>query len=121
VDVRCLVDAFETTGWLERRLVHQERLDFVRGDFASRDFMRGLRVTGEVGVAFDVLLQQASLVEALHLMLTKVGRRFVVVQPALDELGVPQASSTCPATPRPTCSIRSRHRRTTTPPSIRCT
>jgi hypothetical protein len=85
-----LVDAFETTGWLERRLADPERLDFVRGDFASRDFMHGLRATGELGVAFDVLLHQASLVEALHLMLTKVRCRFVVVQPALDELDVPQ-------------------------------
>lgn len=94
-----LIDAFETRAWLERRLAEPERLDFVRGDFSSWDFMRGLRVTAELGVAFDVLLHQASVVEALHLMLTKVRNRFVVVQPALEELELPQGLVYLPGNP----------------------
>lgn len=81
-----LIDTFETPNWQRTRLEHPE-LEFVKGDFADALFMGSVRTTYELGVAYDVLLHQASLLGALHLMCERVQRRFLVVQPMLRDGG----------------------------------
>ena len=84
-----LIDSFETPDWQRTRIEHPE-LDFVKGDFADPLFMCSIRTKYDLGVAYDVLLHQASLLGALHLMCERVEQRFVVVQPMLREGGDPQ-------------------------------
>jgi hypothetical protein len=84
-----LIDSFETPDWQRTRIDHPE-LDFVKGDFADPLFMGSIRSKYDLGVAFDVLLHQASLLGALHLMCEPVEQRFVVVQPMLREGRDPQ-------------------------------
>jgi hypothetical protein len=71
------------------RIEHPE-LEFVKGDFADPLFMGSIRAKYDLGVAYDVLLHQASLLGALHLMCERVERRLAVVQPMLHERGDPQ-------------------------------
>lgn len=85
-----LVDTLETTGWLELRRRTPE-LDFYKGDFSDALFMASIVGTYELGVAYDVLLHQAPLLHTLHLMLARVERRFVLVQPTLAEGAIPNA------------------------------
>jgi hypothetical protein len=79
-----LVDSFETPNWQRTRIEHPE-LEFLKGDFTDPMFMGSIRQRFELGVAYDVLLHQASLLGALHLMCERVDERFVVVQPMLRE------------------------------------
>ena len=79
-----LIDAFETPNWQRTRLEHPEP-EFLKGDFADPMFMGSIRQTFGLGVAYDVLLHQPSLLGALHLMCERVDERFVVVQPMLRE------------------------------------
>lgn len=79
-----LIDLFETANWQRTRIQHPE-LEFVKGDFADPLFMASLPRSYEVGVAYDVVLHQASLLGALHLMCERVTERFVVAQPVLHE------------------------------------
>lgn len=81
-----LIDSFETPGWLRTRIEHPA-LDFVKGDFADPLFMGSIRTTYDLGVAYDVLLHQASLLGALHLMCERIKSRFLIVQPMLREGG----------------------------------
>jgi hypothetical protein len=84
-----LIDSFETPDWQRTRIEHPE-LDFVKGDFADPLFMGSIRAKYDLGVAYDVLLHQASLLGALHLMCERIEQRFVVVQPMLRDGGDPQ-------------------------------
>jgi hypothetical protein len=84
-----LIDSFETPGWQTTRTEHPE-LDFLKGDFADPLFMGSIRTRYDLGVAYDVLLHQATLLGALHLMCERVEQRFVVVQPMLHEHGEEQ-------------------------------
>jgi hypothetical protein len=79
-----LVDSLETPALLDLRREYP-RLEFRKGDFSSPFFMAGIRENFDVAVIFDVLLHQATLLEALHLMLTPVRGRAVIVQPVLEE------------------------------------
>ncbi|MEA2419099.1 MAG: hypothetical protein QOE60_1305 [Thermoleophilaceae bacterium] len=79
-----LVDGLETPAWQEERL-RRPQLDFMKGDFANPHFMASVAGTFDVGVAFDILLHQPTMLAALNLMLGKVGRQFCVVQPMLEE------------------------------------
>lgn len=81
-----LIDAFETPDWQRTRIDHPE-LEFLKGDFADPFFMGSIRNNFDLGVAYDVLLHQASLLGALHLMCERVEERFVVAQPMLSEDG----------------------------------
>ena len=84
-----LIDSFETPDWQRTRIGHPQ-LDFVKGDFADPLFMGSIRAKYDLGVAYDVLLHQASALGALQLMCERVEQRFVVVQPMLREGGDPQ-------------------------------
>jgi hypothetical protein len=84
-----LIDSFETPEWQRTRIEHPD-LEFVKGDFADPLFMASIRTKYELGVAYDVLLHQASLLGALHLMCERIEQRFVVVQPMLRENRDPQ-------------------------------
>ncbi len=84
-----LIDLFETTAW-QRTRIERPELEFVKGDFADPLFMGSLRTTYEVGVAYDVVLHQASLLGALHLMCERVTERFVLAQPVIREGHDPQ-------------------------------
>lgn len=84
-----LIDSFETADWQRTRIDHPE-LDFLKGDFADPLFMGSIRPRFDLGVAYDVLLHQASLLGALHLMCERVEQRFVVAQPMLREGPDPQ-------------------------------
>jgi hypothetical protein len=79
-----LVDSFETPGFVQTRLT-QPRLNFYKGDFSDAMFMASVRERYEVGVLYDILLHQPSLLHALHLMLEKVTGRICFVQPMLRE------------------------------------
>jgi hypothetical protein len=81
-----LIDMFETPHWQRTRIEHPE-LEFLKGDFADPLFMGSIRTRFELGVAYDVILHQASLLGALHLMCERVEERFVVVQPMLRDGG----------------------------------
>jgi hypothetical protein len=83
-----LIDVAESVNWLERRQAHPF-LNHYKGDFSDPLFMASIREEYEVGVAYDVILHQASLLHALHLMLEKVTDRFCVVQPMLREQEYP--------------------------------
>jgi hypothetical protein len=79
-----LVDGLETPAWQEARLRYPQ-VDFKKGDFSNRLFMSSFDDRFEVGVAFDILLHQAPMLGTLNLLLAKVGGRFCVVQPMLEE------------------------------------
>ena len=79
-----LVDSLETPALIELRREYP-RLEFRKGDFSSPFFMAGIREDFDVAVIFDVLLHQATLLEALHLMLARARSRVVIVQPVLEE------------------------------------
>lgn len=85
-----LIDSLETAKWLETRLQHPE-IEFFKGDFSNTLFMKSIRETFDIGVAFDILLHQPPLLNTLHLMLEKVGKRFCVVQPMLREQKYPNS------------------------------
>jgi hypothetical protein len=53
--------------------------------------MKSIRETFDIGVVFDILLHQAPLLSALHLMLEKVQKRICVVQPMLREQKYPNS------------------------------
>jgi hypothetical protein len=82
-----LVDSLETPAWQEQRLAHPE-IDFLKGDFSNPLFMSSFRGQLEVGVAFDILLHQPAMLGTLTLLLSKVEKRFCVVQPMLKEQDV---------------------------------
>jgi hypothetical protein len=79
-----LVDSLETSELLQLRLEHP-RLEFRKGDFSSPLFMASLRERFDAVVLFDVLLHQATLLEALHLTLDRALHKAVIVQPVLAE------------------------------------
>lgn len=95
-----LIDALETPAWQRTRIEHPA-LDFYKGDFADPLFMASVREVFDVGVVYDVLLHQASLLGALHLMLDKVEQSVVIMQPMLKETGVPQSLVYLPGNPDP--------------------
>ncbi len=100
-----LIDSHETAAWLRLRL-EQPAIDFYKGDFADPFFMASVRETYEIGVAFDVLLHQASLLQAIHLMLEKVCDRSSSSSRCSRRSRCRTRSSTSPGTRIPT-SIRS--------------
>jgi hypothetical protein len=79
-----LVDTLETPAWQEERL-KQPKIDFRKGDFSDPLFMETIREKFAVGVAFDILLHQPTMLGALALILELVEDRFCVVQPMLEE------------------------------------
>ena len=82
-----LVDLVETARWLAHRL-EAPALDFYKGDFADPLFMASIREHFDLGVAFDVLLHQANLLQTLHHMASKVDR-LCIVQPMIEERAEP--------------------------------
>jgi hypothetical protein len=84
-----LIDSYETPAWQRTRLEHPE-LEFLKGDFADPLFMGSIRSRYDLGVAYDVLLHQASLLGALHLMCERVEKHLLIVQPMLRDGGDPQ-------------------------------
>jgi hypothetical protein len=83
-----LIDTLETVQWQQRR-IQNPGLDFFKGDFSNPHFMRSFDQTFEIGMAYDILLHQAPLLQTLHLMLEKVQHRFCLVQPMLREQPIP--------------------------------
>jgi hypothetical protein len=102
-----LVDALETPAWQQDRLRHPQ-IDFMKGDFSNPLFMASFSGRHDLGVAFDILLHQPAMLGTLNLLLSKVSRRFCVVQPMLEEQAQPGSLVYLPATPRPLSSTRSR-------------
>jgi hypothetical protein len=85
-----LIDSLETEAWTRARASYPQ-LDFYKGDFSNASFMASISESFEVGVAFDILLHQAPLLHALHLMLERVSSRFCFAQPMLAEQETPNA------------------------------
>jgi hypothetical protein len=83
-----LVDSLETPAWQEERLRHPQ-LDYMKGDFSNPLFMSSFAGRFDVGIAFDILLHQPAMLGTLNLLLDKVGRRFCIVQPMLEEQSAP--------------------------------
>jgi hypothetical protein len=79
-----LIDAFETPGWLETRKA-DPRIDFYKGDFSDPFFMQSIRQSFSVGIAYDILLHQATALSTLHLILEKVRDTFCFAQPMIKE------------------------------------
>jgi hypothetical protein len=79
-----LVDSLETPGWLQSRIA-EPRLDFYKGDFSDPLFMKSIRETFAISVAFDILLHQPPLLATIHLILEKTRDAIVIVQPVLKE------------------------------------
>ena len=93
-----LIDVAESSNWLETRRAHPS-LNQYKGDFSDPFFMASIRETYEVGVAYDVLLHQATLLHALHLVLEKVSGRVSIVQPMLEEQEHPNTLVFLPGNP----------------------
>jgi hypothetical protein len=93
-----LVDALETPAWQEERLRHPA-IDFMKGDFSNPLFMASFEGRFDVGVAFDILLHQPAMLGTLNLLLDKVGGRFCVVQPMLEEQIAPGSLVYLPGNP----------------------
>ena len=85
-----LFDTLESPAWQQLRL-ENPNLDFFKGDFANPGFMGAIDERYDVTAAFDVLLHQAPLLSALHLMLEKTASRLCIVQPMLIEREIPNA------------------------------
>lgn len=83
-----LIDTIETVNWQKLR-ISSPNLDFYKGDFSNSHFMRSFDRQYDIGVVYDILLHQAPLLNTLHLMLEKVGKRFCIVQPMLKEQSQP--------------------------------
>lgn len=79
-----LIDSLETAAWQEERIA-EPKIDFRKGDFSDPLFMAGVRDEFALGVVFDILLHQPSMLGTLALMLELVEQRFCVVQPMLEE------------------------------------
>jgi hypothetical protein len=93
-----LIDSLETAAWQQER-VAEPKIDFRKGDFSDPLFMGSLRETLSLGVAFDILLHQPTMLGALALMLGMVNDRFCVVQPMLEEQAHPGALVYLPGNP----------------------
>jgi hypothetical protein len=93
-----LVDALETPAWQQERLSHPQ-IDFMKGDFSNPLFMASFSSRHDIGVAFDILLHQPAMLGTLNLLLSKVGRRFCVVQPMLEEQAQPGSLVYLPGNP----------------------
>lgn len=98
-----LIDTLETPGWLAARAA-DPRLDFYKGDFADPLFMQSIHERFSVGVAFDVLLHQAPLLSALHLMLEKTSDAIAIAQPVLKEREIANTLVYLPGQP-PDCGL----------------
>ncbi len=103
-----LIDTLETPAWQRLRL-ENPTLDFYKGDFGDPHFMASVRETFEIGVLFDVFLHQPSLIGALHLMLEKVERDVLIVQPMLKEQATPQSLVYLPGNPDGSLHPMGRH------------
>lgn len=93
-----LIDTLETARWQQTRIEHPA-LDFYKGDFSNPHFMRSILRSFDIGVAYDILLHQAPLLQTLHLMLEKVRKRFCIVQPMLREQSLPNTLVYLPGNP----------------------
>jgi hypothetical protein len=82
-----LVDTLETPGWLQTRLA-DNRIDFLKGDFADPFFMQSIRERHSISVVFDILLHQPPLLSTLHMMLDKTEQAIAIVQPVLKEQAI---------------------------------
>jgi hypothetical protein len=83
-----LIDSLETAAWQEERIANPA-IDFRKGDFSDPLFMATVCEQFGLGVVFDILLHQPTLLGTLALMLDLVGERFCVVQPMLEEQAHP--------------------------------
>jgi hypothetical protein len=83
-----LIDSLETATWQQERIA-QPKIDFRKGDFSDPLFMASVRESFSLGVAFDILLHQPTMLGTLALMLRMVEGRFCVVQPMLEEQAHP--------------------------------
>lgn len=93
-----LIDTLETVRWQKTRIEYPA-LDFYKGDFSNPHFMRSFDRSFDIGIAYDILLHQAPLLQALHLMLEKVRKHFCVVQPMLREQSQPNTLVYLPGCP----------------------
>ncbi len=85
-----LVDTIETVRFQKLR-IENPALDFIKGDFSNALFMQSFDSSYDIGVVYDILLHQAPMLGALHLMLHKVRQRFCIVQPMLREQTLPNS------------------------------
>jgi hypothetical protein len=79
-----LIDTLETEKWLRTRLQYPQ-IDFYKGDFSDTLFMKSVQNRFDIGIVFDILLHQPTLLNTLHLILEKIARKVCVVQPMLRE------------------------------------
>jgi hypothetical protein len=93
-----LVDTLETPVWQEERL-RNPNIDFRKGDFSDPLFMQSIREKFDVGIVFDILLHQPTMLGTLTLMLELVETRFCVVQPMLEEQSHPGTLVYLPGNP----------------------
>ena len=85
-----LFDSLETEKWLKTRLQFQQ-IEFFKGDFSNTLFMKSIQEKFDIGVAFDILLHQALLLNTLHLMLEKIEKRFASFNPCSGNNNIPIA------------------------------
>lgn len=97
-DRALLVDSLETPGWLQTRL-EEPRIDFYKGDFSDPLFMRSIRESFSISVAFDILLHQPPLLSTIHLILEKTRDAIAIVQPVLKERDIPNSLVYLPGQP----------------------
>jgi hypothetical protein len=93
-----LIDSLETAAWQQARIA-EPNIDFRKGDFSDPLFMGSLRESLSLGVAFDILLHQPTMLGTLALMLRMVEDRFCVVQPMLEEQAHPGTLIYLPGNP----------------------
>lgn len=93
-----LVDSVETPAWLRARL-DESRLDFYKGDFSDPLFMRSIRDSFTISVAFDILLHQPPLLSTMHMILELTEDAIVIAQPVLEEQESPNSLVYLPGQP----------------------
>jgi hypothetical protein len=94
-----LIDTLETVAWQKAR-IENPVLDFFKGDFSNPHFMHSFDHSYDIGVAYEILLHQAPLLQTIHLMLEKVRHRFCIVQPMLREQSLPNTAVYLPGNTR---------------------
>ena len=93
-----LIDTLETAAWQQERIA-EPKIDFRKGDFSDPLFMESVRESFSLGVAFDILLHQPTMLGTLALMARMIEGRFCVVQPMLNEQAHPGTLIYLPGNP----------------------
>ena len=84
-----LIDTLETAAWQQERIA-EPKIDFRKGDFSDPLFMESVRESFSLGVAFDILLHQPTMLGTLALMARNDRRPFLRRPADAERAGAPR-------------------------------